>query len=128
MACLKAKLALLCASALLLVACQSTPSAPVPAHLVAHKTNAACIAQMQTAATRPGGKRVVLTPTAFAAEDHLSIASTDPLDGAGLPRSGRLRDVPDSYRLTLNNGSCTMTREQGGQTTVLSACTCVAMP
>jgi hypothetical protein len=128
MARIKAKLALLCASALLLVACQSTPPTPVPVRLVADKTNAACIAQMQNAATKPGGNRVVLTPAAFATEDYLSIVAIDPLDAAGLPRSGRLRDIPDSYRLTLNNGICNMTREQGGQATVLSACTCVAIP
>jgi hypothetical protein len=118
----------LCVGILLLAACQSTPPAPVPAHLVANKTNAACIAQMQNAATRPGGHRVVLTPAAFATEDHLSIAAVDPVDAQGLPRSGRLRGVPDTYRLTLNNGSCTMTREHDGLATALTACTCVAMP
>jgi starvation-inducible outer membrane lipoprotein len=112
---------------LLLAACQTAPSGPVPAHLVASQTRSACIAQMQQAAARAGGYPVVLTPAAFATEDLLSIVTADPLDAAGLPGSGRLRGMPDSYRLSLNAGRCVMTHERSGQAAVLDACTCVAM-
>ncbi len=118
---------MLISASLLLAACQTAPSGPVPAHLVASRTNAACIAQMQQAAGRAGGYPVALTPAAFAAEDLLSIVAADPLDAAGLPRSGRVRGRPDSYRLSLNSGRCVMTHEQGGHSAVLDACTCVAM-
>lgn len=116
--------------ALLLTACHSYPSAPpptpLPAHLVAEKTSAQCIAQMQTAAQRPDGSRVVLTTAAFAHEDRLSIVQSDTiLDAAGQPANGRMRGVPDSFRLTLNKGVCTMVREIDAQATALTACTCV---
>jgi hypothetical protein len=120
-------IATLCSTAWLLAACQTAPTAPLPAHLVADKTNAACIAQMQMAASRPDGNTVVLTPAAFATEDRLSIVIADPLDGAGVPRSGRIRGVPDIFRLSLHHGRCVMTREQDGKSTLLDACTCVAM-
>ncbi len=123
----KIKIATLCSTVWLVVACQTAPSAPLPARLVAGQTHAACIAQMQTAASRPGGNPVVLTPAAFATEDHLSIVIADPLDAAGVPRSGRVRGTPDNFRLTLDNGRCIMTREQDGETTLLDTCSCVAM-
>jgi hypothetical protein len=68
-----------------------------------------------------------LTPAAFATEDRLSIVTADPLDGAGVPRSGRIRGLPDNFRLSIHHGRCVMTREQDGKTTLLDACTCVAM-
>jgi hypothetical protein len=114
--------------AVALSACQSHPIAPtaVPALMVASKTDAQCVAQMQGAAQRPGVARVVLTPAAFAVEDRLSIVPADTvLDAAGQPASGRLRGLPDSFRLTLNNGVCTMVREADAQTSPLTACTCV---
>lgn len=121
------KITTLCCTAWLVAACQTAPSAPLRAHLVAGHTNAACIAQMQTAALRPGGNPVVLTPAAFATEDQLSIVTADPLDAAGVPRSGRIRSMPDNFRLTIHHNRCVMTREQDGKTTLLDACTCVPM-
>jgi hypothetical protein len=112
---------------LLLAACQTAPSGPMPAHLVASQTGSACIAQMQQAALRAAGQPVVLTPAAFATDDHLGIVAADPLDAKGLPSSGRLRGVPESYRLSLNAGRCIMTHPRSGQAAVLDACTCVAM-
>jgi len=110
---------------LLLTACQSYPSAPVPARMVAEKTHAQCIEQMQNAAQRPGGSRVVLTRAAFATEDRLSIVPSDSiLDATGQAASGRTRGVPDSFRLTLNNGVCTMVREADASASPLPACTC----
>lgn len=116
---------------LLLSACQTGPSAApdatVRAHLVVSQTNSACIAQMQQAALRSTGQPVVLTPAAFATDDHLGIVAADPLDAKGLPSSGRLRGMPESYRLSLNAGRCVMTHPRSGQAAVLDACTCVAM-
>lgn len=114
---------------LLLTACQSYPSAPVPARMVAEKKNQAqCIEQMQNAAQRTGGNRVVLTRAAFATEDRLSIVPSESVrDAAGQPGSGRMLGVPDSFRLTLNNGVCTMVREADAQATPLPACSCVRL-
>ena len=112
----------------LLTACQSYPSVPVPAHMVAENTHAQCLEQMQSAAQRPGGNRVVLTRAAFATEDRLSIvASESVLDAAGQPAGGRMLGAPDSFRLTLNKGVCTLVREADAQATPLPACTCVIM-
>lgn len=113
-----------------LAACQTQPTAPiaVPALMVASKTEAQCVAQMQAAAQRHGGSRVVLTTAAFATEDRLSIVPADSVvDAAGQPASGRLRGVPDSFRLTLNNGVCTMVREADSKASPLTACTCAAV-
>jgi hypothetical protein len=119
------------ATNLLLSGCQSAPSGapsgPVRAHLVVSQTNSACIAQMQHAALQAAGHPVVLTPAAFATDDHLGIVAADPLDAKGLPSSGRLRGGPESYRLSLSAGRCTMTHPRSGQAAVLDACTCVAM-
>lgn len=113
------------ACTLLLAACQSYPSAPVPARMVAEKTHALCIEQMQNAAQRPGGSRVVLTRAAFATEDRLSIVPSESiLDAAGQPGSGRTLGVPDVFRLTLNGGVCTMVREADSRAAPLPACTC----
>ncbi len=114
---------------LALAACQSHPTAPIaaPALMVASKTDAQCTAQMQAAAQRQGASRVVLTPAAFAVEDRLSIVPADTVvDAAGQPASGRLRGLPDSFKLILNNGVCTMVREADAQASSLPACTCVA--
>lgn len=112
-------------SILLLAACQSYPSVPVPARMVAEKTHAQCIEQMQSAAQRPDGSRVVLTRAAFATEDRLSIVPSDSiLDAAGQPASGRTLGVPDVFRLTLNSGVCTMVREADARSAPLPACTC----
>lgn len=116
------------AGVLILTACQSYPSVPVPARMVADKTQAQCIDQMQNAVQRPGGTRVVLTRAAFATEDRLTIGpSQSVLDAAGQPAGGRMLGVPDSFRLTLNNGVCTVVREADAQATPLPACTCVAV-
>lgn len=113
---------------LLLTACQSYPSASEPARMVADKTDAQCIAQMQNAIQRPGGSRVVLTRAAFATDDRLSIVPAESvLDDAGLPASGRTLGLPDSFRLTLNDGVCSMVREADAHATPLPACTCVAI-
>lgn len=117
------------ACVLLLAACQSYPSVPVPARMVAEKTHALCIEQMQNAAQRPGDGRVVLTRAAFATEDRLSIVPADSiLDAAGQPASGRTLGVPDVFRLTLNSGVCTMVREADARSTPLPACTCERIP
>ena len=116
------------ASVMLLAACQSYPSVTVPARMVADKTQAQCIDQMQTAVQRPGGNRAVLTRAAFATEDRLTIVpSPSVLDAAGQPANGRMLGVPDSFRLTLNNGVCTVVREADALATPLPACTCVAL-
>ena len=116
-----------CVPLLLLTACQSYSSAVVPARMRAEQNGMQCFAQMQNAAQRPGGGRVVLTPAAFATEDRLSIVPSETVeDAAGQPASGRMRGIPDSFRLTLNNGVCTMVREADAQATALTACSCVA--
>ena len=114
---------------LLLTACQSDPpSAPVAARMAADTTTAQCLAQIQTATQRPGAGRVVLTAAAFATDDRLSIAPADTvLDAAGQAANGRVLGLPDSFRLTRNNGVCTMVREADGQATPLTACSCVAL-
>lgn len=95
--------------------------------MVASKTNVQCITQMQVAAQRPSGRQVLLTPAAFAMEDRLTIVPGDTAtDAAGQPAGGRMLGVPDSFRLTLNNGVCTMVREADAQTNPLTACTCTA--
>ena len=113
----------------LLTACQSyPPSAPVVARMAAPGPSAQCIEQMQTAARRAGSERVVLTRAAFATQDRLSIVPSDTVvDAAGQPANERLRGLPDSFRLTLNTGVCTMVREADGRATTLPACSCVAM-
>ena len=116
------------AGILLLTACQSYPSASEPARMLADKTDAQCIAQMQNATQRPGGSRVVLTRAAFATDDRLSIVPSEPiLDAAGQPASGRTLGIPESFRLTLNNGVCTMVREADARATPLTACSCVRL-
>ena len=111
-----------------LSACKSYPSAPMPAHLVADKTPAQCIEQMQNAVQVPGGYRVVLTRAAFAAGDRLTIVSSESvLDAGGQPAGGRTLGAPESFRLTLHNGVCTLVREIDAQTTLLPACTCVVI-
>lgn len=128
----KKKLGLVvCATGLLapLAACQSAPPAQVPARMVAAQTSEQCLAQMQAATQHTDGPRVVLTQAAFAQSDRLSIVPAQTvLDAAGQPADGRVRGLPDSYRLTVSAGVCTMTREADGKATVLTACTCAAMP
>ena len=64
----------------------------------------------------------------FASEDRLSIVPSESiLDSAGQPASGRTLGLPDSFRLTLNNGVCTMVREADAQATPLPACSCVSI-
>jgi len=78
---------------------------------------------------RPGGSAVVLGATAFTVEDRLSIVPSDTVsDAAGQPASGRLLGRPDRFRLTLNQGVCTLVREADAQSTPLAACACVAIP
>lgn len=96
--------------------------------MVASKTDAQCVAQMQAAAQRADAGRVVLTPAAFAVADRLSIVPADTVvDATGQPAGGRLRGLPDTFRLTLNNGVCTMVRESDARASPLTACTCVAI-
>ncbi|MES2581408.1 MAG: hypothetical protein V4627_01720 [Pseudomonadota bacterium] len=122
------RLGAVCLSALQLAACAGDPVTQSPALMVADKTNAQCIAQMQAAAQRPDGGRVVLTSAAFAREDRLSITPSEIiLDAAGQPASGRLLAQPDSFRLTLTNGVCTMVREADARATALTACSCSAI-
>lgn len=117
--------------AILITACQSNPSVPsvpaIPANarMVSEKTDALCLAQMQNAVQRRGAGRVVLTRAAFAVDNRLSIVPTETVvDAAGLPANGRTLGKPDSFRLTLENGVCSVQREADGQTTLLPACTC----
>ena len=118
-----------CLPLLLATACQSGSPVAVPARMVAQNMTEQCLAQMQKAAQRADGVRVVLTSAAFAQSDRLNIGPTQTvLDAAGQPADGRIRGVPDSYRLTLNQGVCTMTREADAQATALTACSCVALP
>lgn len=126
--CHRAAVSAVVAGVLILAACQSYPSVPVPARMLAEKTQAQCIDQMQNAVQRPGGNRAVLTRAAFATEDRLTIVpSQSVLDAAGQPADGRMQGVPDSFRLTLNNGVCTLVREVDAMATSLPACTCVAI-
>ena len=116
---------------LLLTACHGyrVAAAPAdgPAHMVADKTTAQCLAQMQAAAQPPDGARVLLTAAAFAREDRLRIVPSESiLDAAGQPASGRLHGPPESFRLTLEKGVCTMVREADARATALTACTCIA--
>ncbi len=114
---------------LLTTACQSGSPVAVPARMVAAHTTEQCLAQMQKAAQRADGHRVVLTTAAFAQTDRLSIGPAQTvLDAAGQPADGRMRGLPDSYRLTLIHGVCTMTREADGQATPLTDCSCTALP
>lgn len=111
--------------AILMTACQSSPSAPAIARMVSEKTDALCLAQMQNAVQPRGAGRVVLTRAAFAAGNRLSIVPTKSVvDAAGLPANGRTLGKPDSFRLTLENGVCSVQREADGQSTLLPACTC----
>jgi hypothetical protein len=112
---------------LLAAACQTPSASPVAARMMQDKTTETCIAQMQDAAASPGSPKVVLTRAAFAAEDRLSIVPAELTDAAGVPRDGRQRGVPESYRLTLQDGRCIMTRERDGKAVPLPACSCVAM-
>jgi hypothetical protein len=123
-----ARSGLACLVAVALSACQSHTNLPasVPALMVASATGAQCIAQMQAAVQRPNGGPVVLTPAAFSTEDRLSVVpSTSVLDAAGQPGNGRLLGSPDTFRLTLSQGVCTLVREADGRTSALTACTCV---
>lgn len=125
-----AKTGMACLVVVALCACQSHANLPkpIPALMVASKTGTQCTAQMQAAVQRPNGGPVVLTPAAFSTEDRLSIVpSSAVLDAAGQTASGRLIGSPDTYRLALNQGVCSMVRESDGQTTALTACTCVAL-
>ena len=123
--CLRAGVA--CLVAVALCACQSHANLPtsIPALMVASQTGAQCITQMQAAAQRPNGGPVTLTSAAFSTEDRLSIVpASSVLDAAGQTANGRLIGSPDTFRLTLNQGVCTMVREADGRATALTACTC----
>jgi len=120
-----------CLGVLALAACNSIPPATdaVRALRISNKADAQCIAQIQAAMQRPGGSAVVLGATAFTVEDRLSIVPSDTVsDAAGQPASGRLLGRPDRFRLTLNQGVCTLVREADAQSTPLAACACVAIP
>lgn len=115
---------------LALCACHANPKAQeqTPAHMVVGKHQAQCIAQMQAATQTQDGEGVALTAAAFAHEDKLSIVpSQTVLDAAGQSGSGRLLGRPETYRLTLKNGICTMLREADAKATSLPACDCVAV-
>jgi hypothetical protein len=117
--------ALICAAS---SACQMPTVKSVPARLIPDKTNAACIMQMENAATGADGIAVKLTKAAFANSDVLSLSPPDVTGVTGTPANGRVRGGPDNFKLTLNNGRCLMTRENTGQVADLTACTCAALP
>jgi hypothetical protein len=91
------------------------------------KMTDACLAQMQEAVQQSGEPRVVLGAAAFAQEDRLTVVPAELLDASGLPREGRIRGVPESYRLTKEGEGCVIIRERDGKAAPLPACRCVAM-
>jgi hypothetical protein len=98
---------------------------------------------MQAAVQQEGNPRVVIGSAAFAQEDRFSIVPAELFDESGLnsgsaslhsfepakpdsalPRDGRIRGVPESYRLTKEGERCVMTRERDGKAVQLTACRC----
>ncbi len=114
-------------SAVFLAGCQTTAATRLPARMVSEKMTDACLAQMQSAVQQKGEPRVVLGNAAFAQEDRLTVVPAELLDESGLPRDGRIRGVPDSYRLTKEGKRCVITRERDGKAAPLTDCSCVVM-
>ena len=118
---------LLLPSLSLLLACQSADvGMGVPARMGADSTSGACILQLQDFVTSSQGLSTVLTSAAFAESSILSIAEAPVLDAKGNLQQGRERSLPTVYRLSKNIAGCTITREGGGGSGLLSACSCVA--
>lgn len=92
------------------------------------KTTTQCIEQIENAVQSEVGPRVRLTRLAFASGDRLVVVPSDAtLDNAGLMASGNNRDRPDTFRLTVHKGLCSIFRETSADMMPLPACTCIAL-
>lgn len=118
---------LLAPTMVFLVGCQSAGSAGVPARMGADRMTDACIVQMQKFITSKQGLGTVLSAAAFAQSDSLSIVEAPFTDKTGQLAQGRIRDMPQTYRLTKSTAGCTMLRESDGTSGLMDACNCVPL-
>jgi hypothetical protein len=118
---------LLATTIIFLAGCQSAGSAAVPARIGADRMTSACTAQMQKFITSKQGLATVLTPAAFAQSDSLSIVEAPLTDKTGQLAQGRVRDMPETYRLSKGPAGCTILRESDGTSAVLDACNCAPL-
>lgn len=120
---------LACMAAIVLTACQHPTLLATPATLMT-PVQAACLKQMQTVIAQdlPQGQSLVLTDAAFATSDLLRISPSDLADAQGRLMQGRMRGLPESYRLRKDHNQCFILREQTMQSTRLDACSCKAWP
>lgn len=118
---------LLATSMLFLAGCQSAGSNAVPARIGADRMTDACMVQMQKFITSQQGLGTVLTAAAFAQSDSLSIVEAPLADSTGQLAQGRIRDMPQTYRLSKSPVGCTILRESDGTNALLDACNCVPL-
>lgn len=127
---MRAALAVLTASAsVVLAACAtSPPPAPVPARLVT--LTPICLEQIAAFATQATGRKVTLgADTSFANTDQLVLEPPMPRGPDGRPLDGRRIGGPESevFRLVMvPGGTCTVVHQRTGLQAPLAACSCVA--
>jgi hypothetical protein len=113
--------------AVVLAGCQHSAPAATPAKLLPGSSQAACLKQIQSIIEKDMGEPVMLTEAAFAQSDLLSISPAPILDPQGRLAQGRIRGMPESYRLSKNQRGCYMLREKMKQSILLDACACEAL-
>lgn len=110
-----------------MVGCQHAAPAATPAKLITSPSPSACLKQIQANIEKDMGEPVVLTEAAFAQSDLLSISPAPILDPQGRLAQGRVRGVPESYRLSKDQRGCYLLREKTKQSILLDACQCEAL-
>ncbi len=115
-----------CLAIIMLAGCQHAAPAATPAKLLQGSAHAACLKQIQAIIEKDMGEPLILTEAVFAQSDFLSISPAQILDAHGRPAQGRIRGVPESYRLTQDQRGCMLLRNKTMQSTRLNACQCEA--
>jgi hypothetical protein len=121
------KLSKIFLTGMILAGCQHPSPVPTPAQLLPSQMQAACLKQIQASIERDIGEPVVLTEAVFAKSDVLSLSLAPILDPQGRLAQGRVRGIPESYRLSKRQHSCYLLREKTMQSTLLDACQCEAL-
>jgi hypothetical protein len=124
MATLHHQLGKICLLAMILAGCQHAEPLAAPAQLLPSRAQAVCLKQIQASIERDTREPVVLPEAVFAQSDRLSLSPAPLLDSQGRLAQGRVRGVPESYRLSKRQNSCYLLREKTMQTTLLDACEC----
>lgn len=112
---------------LLLLGCQSSGSASMPARMGADGVSTACMVQMQNFISTQEKLPTQLTHAAFANDSVLSIAASPLLDAKGTLVQGRELGMPPTYSLSKSPAGCTITRDSDGTSAVLDSCGCIPL-